>query len=103
MVTIISNDPRIPLEVCDLQIYRCDLEEFVEQASSEDGMEVDESVWFDVSCLTPELYKSLAIYEEIIPIVYYRFVDAHKPNFRIRNTKVIKYYKTTENVPYQFI
>ena len=103
MLTIVSNDPRIPLELCDLPIYRCDLEEFLNQACSEDGMEVNDSVWFDVSCLSLELYKSLSIYDDIINMVYYRFVDAPKPNFRTMNTKVIKEYKNTENVPYQFM
>ena len=69
MWTIVSNDPRIPLELCDLQIYRCDLEEFLKQAFSDDGIEVDEGVWFDVSCLSLELYKSLSIYDDITNIV----------------------------------
>lgn len=91
MYIIVSNNPRIPVDLNNFQVEQWTADEFIERASSEEGIEIDEGLWYDISCLTQEIYEALDAYKEAgVNLVYYRFEDTPNINFQI-NDKVKTY------------
>ena len=99
MHIVVSNDKRVPI---DLQggdiIEQWTPQEFFDKASSDDGLEIDEDLWYDASYLTKEIFDDLESYVEYgVKIVYYRFDDMPLPNFNI--TREVITYSTKEPEP----
>lgn len=88
MYIVVSNDRRIPLDLAGggYQIEQWTLQEFVDNASSDDGLDVDEGIYYDVSVLTQDIYEALVEYKEYgITIIYYRFDDTPMPSFSMQD------------------
>lgn len=94
MYIIVSTDQRIPADLENgFQIEQWTPTEFFTRASDDDGLEIDEGIWYDVADLTAEIYEGLAAYVEAgINIVYYRFDDRPAPSFAMSND--VKVYST---------
>lgn len=99
MYIIVSTDQRIPEDLAHgFQVEQWTPNEFFTKASDDDGLEIDEGIWYDVADLTEEIYDGLAAYIEAgINIIYYRFYDRPAPNFPI--SQDIKVYGTPEPEP----
>lgn len=91
MFIVVTNDKRIP---SDLDAFQKDIwssDEFITRATSDDGMEVDEGIWYDVSVLTPEIYEGLKQYEAAgVVVIYYRYADVPAPSFPVDDVQVIE-------------
>ena len=86
MYIIVSNNPRVPIDLDGFQVEKWSSDEFIERASSDDGIEIDEGIWYDISCLTADIYEALGAYAEAgIELVYYRFEDTPNINFPIKD------------------
>lgn len=85
MYIIVSNDSRIPPDLLEqgVQVEQWTLEEFIRRASSDDGLEIDSGLYYDVSVLNKEIYDCLYPYKEYEIngkiIFYYRFDDMPMP------------------------
>ena len=90
MFIVVSNDDRIPLDLIGIKIEKWSFEEFYTNATSDDGLEIDEGLYFDVSILSEEIYEALEDYAAEGRIIYYRFEDVAMPSFHI-NTEVKVY------------
>jgi hypothetical protein len=90
MFIVVSNDDRIPLDLVGIKIEKWSFEEFYTNATSDDGLEIDEGLYFDVSILSEEIYEALEDYAAEGRIIYYRFEDVAMPSFHI-NTEVKVY------------
>lgn len=100
MYIVVSNDPRIPLELNGFQTDKWSAEEFITRATSDDGMEVDEGIWYDVAVLTPEVYEGLKQYEAAgVVVIYYRFADVPEPSFPIADVRVVEVPVASEPEP----
>lgn len=85
MYIIVSTDQRIPEDIAQgFQVEQWTPNEFFMRASDDDGLEIDEGIWYNVSDLTEEIYEGLDAYIEAgINIIYYRFDDRPAPSFPI--------------------
>ena len=86
MYIVVSRDPRLPEDLVNggFQVEQWTPDEFFMRASADDGLEVDEGIWYNVEDLTAEIYEGLEAYIEAgIAIIYYRFDDRPSPNFTI--------------------
>lgn len=94
MYIIVSTDHRIPVDLENgFQVEQWTPNEFFTRASDDEGLEIDEGIWYDVADLTAEIYEGLAAYVEAgINIIYYRFDDRPAPSFPI--TDDVKIYQT---------
>ena len=94
MYIIVSTDPRVPLDLTQgFQIEQWTPNEFFTKASDEEGLDIDEGIWYDVADLTAEIYEGLTAYIEAgVNIIYYRFDDRMAPSFTI--TQEVKVYPT---------
>lgn len=94
MYIIVSNDQRIPEDLAHgFQVEQWTPNEFFVRASDEEGLEIDEGIWYDVADLTSEIYEGLDAYiENGVSIIYYRFDDRPAPNFTI--TQEVRVYST---------
>ena len=94
MYIVVSTDLRLPEDIAQgFQVEQWTPTEFFTRASDEDGLELDEGIWYDVADLTAEIYEGLAAYVEAgVNIIYYRFDDRPAPNFTI--TQEVKVYST---------
>ena len=94
MYIVVSTDLRLPEDIAQgFQVEQWTPTEFFTRASDEDGLEIDEGIWYDVADLTAEIYEGLAAYVEAgVNIIYYRFDDRPAPNFTI--TQEVKVYST---------
>ncbi len=91
MYIVVTNDPRIPSDLDTLQKDVWSFDEFFARATSDDGMEVGEGIWYDVAVLTPEIYEALQQYEAAnVAVIYYRYPDVPEPSFPVANIKVIQ-------------
>lgn len=91
MFIVVTNDKRVPSELDGFQKDQWTADEFIARATSDDGIEVDEGIWYDVSVITPDVYEGLKQYEAAnVLVVYYRFSDVPEPSFPIENVKVIE-------------
>lgn len=94
MIIVVSNDKRIPLDLVDsgVQIEQWSTEKFIEEAGSDEGLDIDEALYYDASVLTDIIYESLEAFIDYgISIVYYRFDDRPEPPFKMgRNVTVYK-------------
>lgn len=98
MYIIVSNNPRVPIDLDGFQVEKWTSDEFIERASSDEGIEIDEGIWYDISCLSEDIYEALGAYKEAgVNLVYYRFEDTPNINFSI-NDKV-KTYSVTPVAP----
>ena len=90
MFIVVSNNPRIPKDLDGFQIENWSAEEFLERASSDDGIEVDEGIWYDVAYLTDIIYDGLKAYKEAgVNLVYYRFDDKPDVTFPMEDKVVV--------------
>lgn len=94
MYIVVSTDNRIPLDIAEgFQVEQWTPNEFFIHASDDEGLEIDEALWYDVSDLTAEIYDGLNAYIEAgVNIIYYRFDDRPVPNFTI--SQPVKVYQT---------
>lgn len=102
MYIVVSNDRRVPidLEKNKIQIEQWNLDEFYNNATSDDGLTIDEGIYYDVSVLTQEIYESLLEYREYnINIVYYRFDDMPTPSFKMQDDITVYATKQPESDP----
>lgn len=88
MYLVISKDKRIPQDIKNFDYEMWSIEEFVEKASSDDGidLDVDGGMYFNLDSLTEQLYESLNVYSDRddFEIVYYKFSDQDiEPSFYI--------------------
>ena len=98
MYIIVSNNPRIPIDLDSFQVDRWDSDTFIERASSDEGINIDEGIWYDVSCLTQDVYEALCAYKEAgVNLVYYRFEDT--PNVAFPMMDKVKTYSVTPIAP----
>lgn len=100
MYMVVSSDPRTPFDLTQggFQIEKWSPDEFITKASSDDGIDPDEGIWYDVSDLTAEIYEGLMAYADSgVKLVYYRYDDRPAPNFTI--TSAVKLYSSTADTP----
>ena len=91
MFIVVSNIGRIPPDLDGFVTEQWSAEEFLERASSEDGIELDEGIYYDVSYLTADIYEALKAYADAgITLVYYRYSD--KPNVTFAMSDEVKVY-----------
>lgn len=98
MYIVISSDSRIPLDLqTGFQVEKWTPQEFFEKASSDDGLELDEGIWYDVSDLPEDIYEALSAYAEAnVSITYYHFSDRSLPDFNITDN-IVQYKVPEEN------
>lgn len=83
-IIVVTNDKKIPKELNDFTVEKWSAKEFLENAYSDDGIDVEESLWYHTNILTEEVYNALkAFIENGIDIVYYRFDTDPAPNFDV--------------------
>lgn len=108
MYIVVTNDStRVPPDLVErrVQIEQWSLGEFIDRANSEDGMDLDEALYFDVSVLTSEIYESLRPYKEYEQdgnkiIYYYRFDDMPMPvDFIIDDDVIVFETEKPEPIP----
>ena len=93
MFIVVSNNNRVPKDLTGFQVEQWSAEEFLDRASSDEGIEIDEGIWYDVSFLTEPIYEGLKAYKEAgVNLVYYRFEDKPDINFNIADD--VKVYGT---------
>lgn len=94
MYIVVSTDQRLPEELAQgFQVEQWTPNEFFTRASDDDGLEIDEGIWYDVADLTEEIYQGLTAYVEAgVNIIYYRFDDRPTPTFTI--TQEVRTYST---------
>lgn len=71
---IVTQDQRIPpdIQMFDYEVWS--LQQFIEAAGSEEGINIDEGVWFNIDSINKDVYD--AIHEGIeIPLKFYKFED----------------------------
>ena len=80
MIILVSNRGKIPDELKTFQVETWSVEEFIDRATTEPGIDTDEGIWYDVGCLTSDIYEALSEYSKSgESIVYYRFEDTPMP------------------------
>jgi len=87
MFIVVSNINKIPKELDGFQVELWSSEEFLERAYSDDGLDLDEGLWYHTIILTKELYDELESYVESGDIEFYRFNTDLAPSFEV-NEKV---------------
>lgn len=87
MFIVVSNINKIPKELDGFQVELWSSEEFLERAYSDDGLDLDEGLWYHTIILTKELYDALESYVESGDIEFYRFNTDPAPSFEV-NEKV---------------
>ena len=90
MFIMVSSDDRVPEGLNGFQVEKWSPAEFIEKASSEDGLSLDEGLWYDISDMSQEVYEALEQFREITTIIYYYYTDRPQPNFPI-SAEVIMY------------
>ena len=93
MYIVVSNDPRIPIDLVErgVQVEQWTYEEFVRNASTGEGLELDEGLYYDVSILNSDIYEALSSYKEYNMVFYYRFDDMSVPSSVKINDDIIVY------------
>ena len=70
MYIVVSNDPRIPIDLIErgVQVEQWTYEEFVRNASTGEGLELDEGLYYDVSILNSDIYceKYISHHNELL-------------------------------------
>lgn len=95
MFIVVSNNPRVPKDLDGFQVENWSAEEFLDRASSDDGIEIDEGIWYDVSYLTEPIYDGLKAYKEAgVNLIYYRFDDKPDVDFAMEDNVVV--YETVQ-------
>lgn len=98
MYIVVSDNPRLPIDLDGYQVEKWSSDEFITRASSDDGIEVDEGIWYDIACLTQDIYEALGAYQEAgVELVYYRFTDM--PNISFPISDKVKTYDVTPIAP----
>ena len=87
MFIVVSNINRIPKELDGFQVELWSSDEFLERAYSEDGLDLDEGLWYHTTILNKDLYDALESYVESGDIKFYRFNTDPAPSFTV-NEKV---------------
>ena len=83
-IVVSKNSNRIPSDLEGFQIEQWSGEEFLNRASADDGINVDEGIWYDTDCLTEEVYSGLTDYKAAgVNIVYYRFSNTPEVTFHM--------------------
>jgi len=90
MFIVVSNNSRVPKDLDGFQVENWSAEEFLDRASSDDGIEIDEGIWYDVSYLTEPIYEGLKAYKEAgVNLIYYRFDDKPNVDFAMEDNVVV--------------
>lgn len=98
MFIVISNDPRTPDDLQGFQFEQWSSSEFFERASSDEGINIDEGLWYDTTCLTKEIYSALCQYKAAgVSIIYYRYTDKPPVDFDMEDN-VIEYEVPNSNI-----
>lgn len=87
MFIVVSNINKIPKELDGFQVELWSSDEFLERAYSEDGLDLDEGLWYHTIILNKDLYDALESYVESGDIEFYRFNTDPAPSFTV-NEKV---------------
>lgn len=96
MYIVVSNDTRkerIPKELIEnnVQVELWTAQEFIERATMDDGLSIDEGIFYDASILTEDIYEALKPFESSdTNLIYYRFEDTAEPSFHM-DTDVVVY------------
>lgn len=94
MFIVVSNNSRLPHDLEGFKTELWSVDEFFSRATSEEGIEIDEGLWYDVAYLTPEIYDGLNSFGNIY---YYRFSDTPEVSFPMAND--IKLYTVETKQP----
>lgn len=90
MYIVISNDNRVPPDLPSNQVEHWSLNEFINKASNDEGIDIDEGIYYDVECLSSDIYESLLGYSGAgVNIIYYRFDDVPMPNITMMDEVVV--------------
>ena len=75
MYIVVSNARKKPKELDGFQVEIWTAQQFIEKASAEDGLDVDEGFWYHTNILTQDIYDALADYKDGggVNIVYFRY------------------------------
>lgn len=91
MYIVITDKSAIPNEIKKYydNARRLSMVEFVTAASSEDGLEVDEGLLIDATCLNEDVYNALASYEAVgVNVIYYANDKKSIPYYVDHNIRV---------------
>ena len=93
MFIIVSNDTRIPETLSGCRVEQWQVSEFYEHASFEEGLIIDEGLWYDFSVITEPIYEALSQSGLDSQLVYYMYDDAPLSDFAksVLNDDVIVY------------
>lgn len=81
MFIVVSDYDRMPPDI-QTQLEHWSLNEFITKAGSEEGIDIDEGIFFHTMCLTQDMYQNLLQYEQAgVVLIYYRFDDEPQPSF----------------------
>lgn len=84
MFIVVSNNDKMPPDLVGTQIEHWSRDEFIIKGSADEGIDIDEGIYFDVACLDQELYENLLEYASYgVLIVYYRFEDTPDVSFKM--------------------
>lgn len=91
MHIVVTTDTRIPVDIATgFQVEQWSPDEFYMRASDDEGLEIDDALWYDVADITQEIYEALEAYIDAgIKIIYYRFDDRSAPNFKITHDIIV--------------
>lgn len=91
MYIVVTNNSSIPnaIEQRYSDTRRLSMVEFVTAASDDDGINIDEGLLIDATCLKEDVYESLKEYEAFgLKVIYYANDKKSIPNYVDHNTLV---------------
>lgn len=75
-ILIVSKDKRVPIDAKKYNYIFLTKDQFVEGAGSEDGIEIEEGLFYNIDSLDKTIYEGIKNGVDI-PITYYKFIDQH--------------------------
>ena len=82
---VVDDSKRIPEDLEPSNVEQWSKSEFLTKATSDEGLDLDEGIWYNVSILSQDVYEALKLYIEngSIVVKFYRFDDESAPTFNI--------------------
>ena len=92
MYILVSDTNKIPKELDGFQVEVWSSQEFVDRASADDGLDIDEGLWYHTTCLVEDIYTALTAFIDAgVEIVFYHFDNEPDPSFPMNvNIQVCK-------------
>lgn len=104
MYIVVSNDPRTPFDLKEMgkQVEHWTTDEFLVNAGRDDGLSLDEGLYYNASDLSEDVYEALKPFIDYgkqtnVEVIFYQFDDSAGPDFNI--VEGIKMYKTINPEP----